>query len=837
MAKDDPKKIIKEVGDLSTQISRDISSLSATLNAEAQRIATALGTSANSYRDNLNSVKDLSKSLAGINEKSLKSSRERSSIETKILNTQKEITRLERLKSSILREATTATAARRRELLKITNLLEKGIEYSKDQIDATEKLKKLYIDIERNLGLTGKLLEGINKIPILNKFLDVKKAIAEANEEAAKFTGNRWSVFAVAIKSLGKSLITNLTDPLTLLTAAGGALSIMYRFFTDFDKRAVSIGRHFGALPSSARQTAIELKQIAASSGDLLSTTGNLTEAFMALNDIAGTYANFGKETLETYNGLVKGLGLSKEAVEAQYKISVLQNKTFKQTTIDLAGRLAVSKSINKLAISDKEIYESIAKTTALQRINLRGSNQQLIDSVVNVKKLGASFEDLKSISSSLLQFETSISSELEAELLTGKQLNLERARAAALSNDQAALAAEIATQVGTASEFGQKNVIQQEALANAFGLSAERMAEMLENQELLNAANKLGAKDVSDLARQYALAADKEAFLARIGDDRLKSQVQNITFQEKLNNLVEKLKDYFVVYLEPVFAKLLNKFDAFVRNGGLKTLAETAKDVANFAVTIGKALVGPVGKILLGLGALAALRTLVTGIPVRIVGAGGGMGGGGGLMSSFYQSGTAGTPGKFYKGGQFTPGGGRAPAGGIMVGGTPGTKGKLTGMGAGAIGLGATIAGEAIGGNAGNLLSSAGQGAMLGSIAGPWGALVGAVGGLALSGLSILKKSEEERLNKESAAKLEADPYMAQSRRLQENQAKADEIISRYNSITGVSSDDRNLRVLEDISSKLSNVSVVKIDENKLVNVVADRSSYQQETTQGRNV
>jgi hypothetical protein len=77
----------------------------------------------------------------------------------------------------------------------------------------------------------------------------------------------------------------------------------------------------------------------------------------------------------------------------------------------------------------------------------------------------------------------------------------------------------------------------------------------------------------------------------------------------------------------------------------------------------------------------------------------------------------------------------------------------------------------------------------------------------------------------------------MAQSRRIQENQAKADEIISRYNSITGVSSDDRNLRVLEDISSKLSNVSVVKIDENKLVNVVADRSSYQQETTQGRNV
>lgn len=835
MAKDDPKKIIKEVGDISAQISRDISNISANLNAEAQRIATALGTSANSYRDNLNSVKDLSRSLAGLNDKSLKSAKERSSIETKILNTQKEITRLERLKSSILREATTATAARRRELLKITNLLEKGIEASKDQIDATEKLKRLYIDINRNLGLTGKLLEGINKIPILNTFLNVKKAIADANDEAAKFTGNRWSVFAVAIKSLGKSLITNLTDPLTLLTAAGGVLSIMYKLFTDFDKRAVAIGRHFATLPSSARQTTIEMKKIAASSGDLLSTTGNLTEAFMALNDYAGTYANFGKETLETYNGLAKGLGLSKESIEAQYKISVLQNKTFKQTTIDLAGRLAVSKSINKLAISDKTIYESIAKTTALQRINLRGSNQQLIDSVINVKKLGASFEDLKSISNSLLQFETSIASELEAELLTGKQLNLEKARAAALSNDQAALAAEIATQVGTASEFGKRNVIQQEALANAFGLSAERMAEMLENQELLNAANRLGAADVTTLAKQYAEAADKEAFLARIGDDRLKQQVQNITFQEKLNNLVEKLKDYFVVYLEPVFAKLLNKFDAFVRNGGLKTLAETAKDVANFAVTIGKALIGPVGKILLGLGALAALRTLVTGIPVRIVG-GGGMGGGGGLMSSFYQSGTAGTPGKFYKGGQFTPGGGRAPAGGIMMGGTAATKGRLTGMGAGAIGLGATMAGEAIGGVGGNLLSSAGQGAMVGSLAGPWGALIGAVGGLALSGLSIIKKSEEERLNKESAAKLESDPAFTSSRRIQENQAKADEIISRYNSITGVSSDDRNLRVLEDISSKLSNVSVVKIDENKLVNVVANRSSYQQETTQGRN-
>ena len=66
----------------------------------------------------------------------------------------------------------------------------------------------------------------------------------------------------------------------------------------------------------------------------------------------------------------------------------------------------------------------------------------------------------------------------MEAELLTGKQLNLEGARASSISmGDQAALAAELRKEVGTAAEFGKMNVIQQEAMAKAFGMSREDMA------------------------------------------------------------------------------------------------------------------------------------------------------------------------------------------------------------------------------------------------------------------------------------------------------------------------------------------------------------------------
>ena len=93
----------------------------------------------------------------------------------------------------------------------------------------------------------------------------------------------------------------------------------------------------------------------------------------------------------------------------------------------------------------------------------------------------------VEGISKSLLQFEDSITSEIEAELLLGKEFNFEVARSAALFGDLETVAKEVTNQIGSAAEFTNMNVIQQNALAKVFGLQREELADILVQQESLN--------------------------------------------------------------------------------------------------------------------------------------------------------------------------------------------------------------------------------------------------------------------------------------------------------------------------------------------------------------
>jgi hypothetical protein len=133
--------------------------------------------------------------------------------------------------------------------------------------------------------------------------------------------------------------------------------------------------------------------------------------------------------------------------------------------------------------------------------------------------------EQTAKIGDSLLNWESSINSELDAELLTGKQLNLERARAAALSGDQAALAEEIAKNVGTAADFAKMNVLQQNALAAAVGMTSDELGNTLQK-------------------REAAIASGKS--LAQINEEEAKKALERQSIQDKFNASILKLQDFF---------------------------------------------------------------------------------------------------------------------------------------------------------------------------------------------------------------------------------------------------------------------------------------------------
>src|SRR5210317_1545994 len=837
MTKDNPgKKAAQEVNE-------ELGYLEDQLISIADQLSTKI-------KDSISEIRDESKGVAEIFGKNLnKSIKDIARGSDKILsNTAKLATgaaSIKDIQKSQLETQVKQLAAERNLTVLLNQELKDKEEIAKAQAEineATNAQNKLIeaqlkqaVKIKSNMGITGNLIKGISKIPVLGNFLDAEEALTKAQMAAAKEGGNRTNVMGAAFKQLGKSLKENLTDPLTIMAVSGKALTSIFGFikksFLDFDKASVNIARNFGSTPQSARELTHEFRQISANSDNILSTVGNLSDAFTGLNSVAGTFANFGQESVETYNNLTKGLGLSEQAAQGIYKFSVLQGKEFGNFSKELAGQLSLRKEQSGVALSDKAIYESLTQLSAQQRLNIKGGTQGLVDSVIEAKKLGAEFSDLNTAANSLLQFESSIGAELEAELLTGRSLNLERARAAALASDQASLARELKEQLGTAEEFSKMNVIQQESLAKAFGMSADQVAGMLEKQEMLNAANKAGFKDVESIAKAYGEAADKEAFLAQIGDERLKSQVQNLTFQQKINALLEKFKDIFVQKLEPKFNDVLSKFDQFIKGDGITKIANVAKTVGSFFVSIGKVLTGPIGKIIGGLAAFGALKMLVGGIPVRVVGGGpGGAGGGGGLMGSLFNQGTVTS-----KSGQTYAA--NSPQGRMirnMSGQKPVGRG-LTGMGRGLLGAGIAMGGSMAGGaleeagykKSGGFLSGAASGAGMGMMFGPWGAAIGGlVGGLA--GLASAASEEREQARVEGLKNIDAAKTLRQTQKSLSTTNLQD---SRYESLTGHSETtgvDKTNMLLEKQISLLEKGGNINIDGNKAGTYQA-RANYAQ--------
>ena len=71
-----------------------------------------------------------------------------------------------------------------------------------EQLDSVEKINKA-------TGITGKLLKGITKIPIVGQFLDAENALNASNEAAAKGAG-KVGAMGAAFKSLGGNLMETL---------------------------------------------------------------------------------------------------------------------------------------------------------------------------------------------------------------------------------------------------------------------------------------------------------------------------------------------------------------------------------------------------------------------------------------------------------------------------------------------------------------------------------------------------------------------------------------------------------------------------------------------------
>jgi hypothetical protein len=258
-------------------------------------------------------------------------------------------------------------------------------------------------------------------------------------------------------------------------------------------------------------------------------------------------------------------LGLSVDQSAELVKTAKLRGESSEEYAVNLRGELEMLQAQEGTAVNMQSTFSEIGNISAANRLTMEGQGKSLANAAFQSAKLGLSQAQLEKTSASLLNFESSIAAEMEAELLTGRQLNLEDARRAALMGDQADLAKAIQREIGSSADFGKMNLIQQQAIAKAFGMSREELAETLETQELLGGRFDSITEAQEKYNELVKRNASEEEIRRVMGEGALRDQLAAVSTQEKFKAAVIKLKDALLPVVN-IFSNILDKVGTFIQ-------------------------------------------------------------------------------------------------------------------------------------------------------------------------------------------------------------------------------------------------------------------------------
>jgi hypothetical protein len=425
----------------------------------------------------------------------------------------------------------------------------------REQLDKQMAIEAKAKSLNRNL--TRQEQNQVNQIQALVKEYEIEEQLLEIAGDTTREVQERirleQQLNILKQEQLEKEKISYRNINLYLGKLLGFELTLagISTLLFNADKSTTKLANNLGISRKSAQELRNEFSSFVRSASDVGLSTEKLIEAQLGLSQELGIAVRFSNEELQTFNTLTKVMGVSSGAAAKLNLIAKSSGTEYKNIQSNILKGAIATKNQLGVAISNKDVFEEIGKLSAGILVKFQNNPTALGAAVVEAKKLGLTLEQVNSIGESLLNFESSIENELKAELLTNRELNLERARAAALTGDQATLMAEVAAQAGSLEDFTKLNVIAQGALAGAFGMTGDQMAEMLMKQELINQYGDEAAKLNKQQAEEF-----KKSGLSL--DEYLKKQGAQVELQEQFNNSIEQLKELLVTVTQGPFGALI---------------------------------------------------------------------------------------------------------------------------------------------------------------------------------------------------------------------------------------------------------------------------------------
>ena len=294
------------------------------------------------------------------------------------------------------------------------------------------------------------------------------------------------------------------------------------------NQESAELGRNMGVSAHEASSIKEHFISVAKNMGKFNVEYRDIATQQNALNKSLGTASVIHGDIIGFAAVLKERWHLTQESITGAMKVALVLGKTTEKISMSaLKGSRAAGKELG-VRVDTREVMNDILKTSGQLR-GIYGANMELIGkAVTKAKLLGFTLGEVAGQSRKMLDFQSSIEAEMEAELFLGRQLNLEKARLLALTGSYSEYQDEILLNAGDFFSFSKLNVMQQDKLAAALGMSSDALSDMLFAQETMASLQE---------------AASTES------DKALAAHYEQLSVQEKFNGAMEKLK-YLVINL-----------------------------------------------------------------------------------------------------------------------------------------------------------------------------------------------------------------------------------------------------------------------------------------------
>ena len=387
--------------------------------------------------------------------------------------------------------------------------------------------------VEQAASAYAKAATFISSIPGLKAFAGPFEKAAEAAKEAARSTESALKVAQAAGKELGKSALLQGVS-------LAGVFTLLKDAVFGVNAKQVELGKQFGVSEAGAKKVYKQFKAIKGTTDDNLMTTKNLIGSTTQLAGIMGTNAGFSKEQLMSQVELTKKVGIQEQSAAKLQRLSMASNQSTNDALQAINEQNVALRLQTGITLDNRGVIEEVAQTDGQLAANYANNPKLIAKAVMQTRKLGLSLKQAAKMASGLLDFESSISKEMEAEMLIGRDLNLDRARALALQGDAAGAAAAIAEEVGTIEDFNNINVIQQQALAEAAGMTADELANSLTQTKNLNSLGDKQKKALEDQVktlREQGKIEEANRLLSVAGNaEELDKAQKRLSFEQRIN-------------------------------------------------------------------------------------------------------------------------------------------------------------------------------------------------------------------------------------------------------------------------------------------------------------